>query len=302
MEHNSQETLSQCPLCGSSEPRFWASIVDHSITKEVFSLVDCERCGFRSTNPRPDSRTIGRYYQSAKYISHSDASSTIVERLYQVARRIGMRGKYRIVHQLHPHGRILDIGCGTGSFLAYLMSRGYLVQGVEPDLKARERAIAEHGIPVLPSLEQVPGFEQFQVVTLWHVLEHLPDLRSSLKRIYAQLADQGVIIIAVPDRGAWDADHYKTAWAAWDVPRHFYHFRQKDVHALLREHGFELIQTRKMWLDAPYIAILSEGYMGSPKLFALLRGGLMGVCSNLISLLTNRPTSSSLYLARKAKT
>lgn len=212
-----------------------------------------------------------------------------------------MHGKFGIIRKLHSHGKVLDVGCGTGSFLAHLMSRGYIVQGVEPDIKARELAIAEHGIPVLPSLEQVPGHEQFQVVTLWHVLEHLPDLRSSLKRIYAQLADQGVIVIAVPDRGSWDAAHYGTFWAAWDVPRHFYHFRQKDVHALLREHGFELIDTRRMWMDAPYIAILSEGYKGAPRFVALIRGIVLGAWSNLLSLLSERPTSSSLYIARKGK-
>ncbi|MBL7951364.1 MAG: class I SAM-dependent methyltransferase [Flavobacteriales bacterium] len=212
-----------------------------------------------------------------------------------------MRGKYRIIRKLHPHGKVLDVGCGTGSFLAHLMSRGYIVQGVEPDLKARENAIAELGVPVVPSLEQVPGLEQFQIVTLWHVLEHLPDLRSALKRIYAQLADQGVLVIAVPDRDSWDATHYGTFWAAWDVPRHFHHFRQQDVHALLREHGFELIQTKRMWMDAPYIAILSEGYAGAPKVLALVRGLFIGAWSNVASLVTGRPTSSSLYLARKAK-
>jgi SAM-dependent methyltransferase len=180
------------------------------------------------------------------------------------------------------------------------MSRGYIVQGIEPDLRAREHAISEHGISVLPSLDLVQGFEQFQVVTLWHVLEHLPDLRSSLKRIYSQLSDQGVLVIAVPDRGSWDADHYATSWAALDVPRHFYHFRQKDVQVLLHEHGFELIKTRRMWMDAPYIAILSEGYNGGSKLIALTKGILVGVWSNLVSLVTGRPTSSSLYLARKA--
>lgn len=181
------------------------------------------------------------------------------------------------------------------------MSRGYIVHGVEPDLKAREHTIAEHGIPVLPSLEQVPGHEQFQVVTLWHVFEHLPDLRHSLKRIYSQLADQGVVVIAVPDRGSWDATHYGTYWAAWDVPRHFYHFRQNDVHVLLREHGFELLETRRMWMDAIYISILSEGYKGSSRTLALFRGVVIGMWSNMISLFKGSPTSSSMYVARKAK-
>ena len=301
MEHSTQETLSQCPLCGSSDRKSWAAITDYSITKEIFTLVDCTLCGFRFTDPRPGPASIGRYYQSERYISHSNTSVTLLDHLYHLARRIGMRRKFRIIQAVHPHGRVLDVGCGTGAFLAHLMSRGYLVHGVEPDLKAREFAVAEHSIPVLPTLEQVPGHEQFQVITLWHVLEHLPDLRSALKRIYAQLADQGVVVIAVPDRGSWDAAHYGTHWAAWDVPRHFYHFRQQDVRTLLREHGFELIETRRMWMDSVYIAILSEGFKRIPQPFAFLKGLCFGGWSNLVSLLTQRPTSSSLYLARKAQ-
>lgn len=301
MEHTSQETLPECPLCGSPERVVWSPVVDHSITKEVFDIKVCTACQFHFTDPRPDRSTIGSYYQGEQYISHSNASTTVVDRLYQLARRIGMRKKHAVISKLHPHGKVLDVGCGTGSFLAHLMSRGYLVQGVEPDLKAREFAIAEHGISVVPSLDQVPGFEQFQIITLWHVLEHLPDLRASLKRLYSQLADQGVIVIAVPDRESWDAGYFGTNWAALDVPRHFYHFRRKDVHTLLKEHGFELIATRRMWMDAPYIAILSEGYRGTSKPLALIKGILFGSWSNLVSLLGNRPTSSSLYLARKAE-
>lgn len=212
-----------------------------------------------------------------------------------------MRRKYRAVHSLHPHGRVLDIGCGTGSFLGYLMSRGYLVTGVEPNLRAREQAIAEHAIAVLPAMEQVPRLEQFQVITLWHVLEHLPDLRGTLKRIYSQLADQGALVIAVPDRGSWDASYYGADWAAWDVPRHFYHFTRSDVHALLTEHGFEMVATKRMWMDALYISILSEGYRGSSRTASLIKGLAIGTWSNAVSLLTGRPTSSSLYLAKKVE-
>ena len=169
-----------------------------------------------------------------------------------------VRRKHKAIHKYHPHGQLLDIGCGTGDFLAHQMSRGYLVTGVEPNLTARESAIAAHAIPVFPQIDLVPALEQFQVVTMWHVLEHVPEIRSTLKQVFARLADRGIFVIAVPDRESWDAKHYGPFWAAYDVPRHFWHFRQQDLFRLLKEHGFELVTTRRMWLDAFYIAMLSE--------------------------------------------
>lgn len=301
VEHASLERLANCPRCGGATFVPWAIVRDHSITNEDFHVVDCAACGFRCTNPRPTQNESGRYYQSDAYISHSNTASGFQDKLYQLARSWGLRRKYRIIHSLQPHGKVLDVGCGTGEFLAHLMSRGYLVQGVEPNLKAREQVIANHGISALPALELVAAQEQFQVVTLWHVLEHLPDLRNTFKRLFALLADRGLLVIAVPDRGSWDAEHYGADWAAWDVPRHFSHFRQEDVRVLLQEHGFELLATRRMWMDALYIAVLSETYRGASKPWALLKGVLLGSWSNVRSALSGRPTSSSLYIARKVE-
>jgi len=293
------EHLTSCPRCGSEKQDSAITIADHSISRESFRLVDCVSCGFRFTNPRPTQSSIGRYYLADNYISHSNTSTSIQDKLYQLARKWGLREKFKTLHRLQPHGKVLDVGCGTGEFLAYLMSRGFLVQGVEPSLKAREQVIANHGISVLPALDLVPAQEQFQIITLWHVLEHLPDLRGTFKRLFAMLADRGVLVIAVPDRGSWDCDYYGPQWAAWDVPRHFSHFRQEDIHALLREHGFQRIKTRRMWLDALYISILSEGYRGASKPWSLLKGLFIGAWSNVHSILNSRPASSSLYIARK---
>jgi SAM-dependent methyltransferase len=295
------EHLTNCPRCASDKQDIAFAVIDHSISQETFSLVDCAVCGFRFTNPRPDQSSVGRYYMADNYISHSNSAESIQDKLYQLARKWGLRKKYHIIHHLQPHGKVLDVGCGTGEFLAHLMSRGYLVQGVEPSLKAREQVIANHGISVMPALDLVPSQEQFQIVTLWHVLEHLPDLRATFKRLFALLADRGVLVIAVPDRGSWDANYYGRQWAAWDVPRHFSHFRQQDIHALLQEHGFKLVRTRRMWMDALYISMLSEGYCGSSKPWALLKGIVLGSWSNAHSALGGRPTSSSLYIARKVE-
>jgi SAM-dependent methyltransferase len=277
------------------------TIRDHSITKELFHVVACEPCGFAFTNPRPPADGLERYYASEDYISHSNRSKGLKEHIYQFARRRAISGKHSLIARYHPSGRVLDIGCGTGQFLAYLASRGYQVQGVEPSTTAREQAIREHALNVLPSISGTVSEERFQVVTMWHVLEHVPDLRATFKRLYALLAVGGLLVIAVPDRESWDAEHYGTDWAAWDVPRHLSHFRRKDLRTLFHEHGFELVEIRRMWLDAYYIALLSEGYRGRSSLLAFPLAVFKGTWSNLQALVGIRPTSSSLYIARKAE-
>lgn len=296
-----RESLPHCPICRSTSFRPGVTIKDHSITQESFQVVACASCGFTFTNPRPFADELDRYYESDDYISHSNRSTGLKEQLYQLARRRAIKGKHNLIAHYHPNGRVLDIGCGTGQFLAYLASRGYLVQGVEPSTTAREHAIREHALGVVPALTAITPQENFQVVTMWHVLEHIPDLRATFKRLYALLAKGGLLVIAVPDRESWDAHHYGTDWAAWDVPRHLSHFRRDDLRTLLHEHGFELLEIRPMWLDAYYIALLSEGYRGRSALLAYPLAVLKGSWSNLLALLGSRPTSSSLYVARKVE-
>ena len=295
------EHLHQCPRCGSefNGPTF--SVTDHSISKETFQLKDCHSCGFRATDPRPTQAEIGRYYESEKYISHTNAMGSLQDRLYQWARKRALRNKHQLISQYQPNGRVLDIGCGTGQFLAYLMSRGYIVQGVEPSTNAREQAIADHGLPVVPSLDRVASQENLNVVTMWHVLEHVPDVGATFKKLYALLADRGLLVIAVPDRESWDASYYGADWAAYDVPRHLSHFRREDVKWFMQAHGFELIAVKRMWMDAFYIALLTEQYRGASLPIALAKGALVGLWSNLVALFAGRPTSSSMYLARKAE-
>ena len=295
------ETLNTCPICAGSNLLPALEVVDRSVSRERFQLVDCAACGFRFTNPRPEANELSQYYQSADYISHTNATGTLRDRVYQRVRRFTLAAKYRLVHRYEPHGHVLDVGCGTGEFLAFLKSRGYLVHGVEPSLKAREMAIKAHAVEVVTDLEAVGRAEGFRVITLWHVLEHLPGLHDSLKKLSSKLAHGGLLVIAVPDRNSWDAGHYGADWAPWDVPRHLSHFRQQDIKRLLHEHGFELVRIKRMWFDAPYVAMLSEGVRGRGHGAALFIGGLVGMWSNLVALVSGRPASSSLYIARKRK-
>lgn len=300
MEQVYTETLETCPVCGGGAWRPFLSPKDHTLTQEVFHLTTCGSCGFCATNPRPDRAHIGRYYDSPEYISHTNSKAGLQDRLYQFIRRRAIRSKHRLIARYRTNGQVLDMGCGTGEFLGYLKSQGYLTTGVEPGVSARERAIANYSLEVLPALELVPAMEQFKVITLWHVLEHVHDVRDTLKKLHARLSLGGLLVIAVPDRESWDAQHYGAGWAAYDVPRHLSHFRRTDVHRLLTEHGFRTLATKPMWFDAPYVSMLSEKYKGAGALGALAKGALLGMASNTVAATTPRPTSSSLYIAEKS--
>lgn len=293
------ETLERCPICRSEKCQAALEVTDHFLSKETFQLMECQACGFRFTNPRPEQAEIGKYYQSEEYLSHSASQQGLFQRLYSTARKWAIGRKHSLITRYQRQGRVLDLGCGTGEFLSYLAAQGYQVEGVEPSIKAREIAIAEHGLHVVPSLTHIPHREYYHVITLWHVLEHVPDVRTTFKQLYALLADRGLLVIAVPDRDSWDAQHYGPHWAAWDIPRHLSHFRRTDLFRLLNEHGFEAIAEEHMWLDAYYIALLSEKYKGHGPIAAAMLACLKGTWSNVLAALGKRPTSSSLIIARK---
>lgn len=292
--------LSTCPRCGNTAFQHHLHVTDHHHTQESFEIKTCSNCQLAATTPRPAPGQISHYYSTDNYISHTNNSQNLQDRLYQWARRSAIRKKHRLIARHAGHGHLLDIGCGTGEFLSYLKSRGYQPQGVEPNQSAREQAIANHELPVVPDLESIPPHEQFQIVTLWHVLEHLYDPSRTLKQIHARSKNDALLVIAVPDRESWDAQHYGAAWAAYDVPRHLFHFRRSDIRDMLQQHGFRLLRVTPMWLDAPYVSLLSERYLGRAPITALILGACIGLWSNIRSCTSSKPTSSTLYIAQKA--
>ena len=251
------------------------------------------------TYPQPAGASMDRYYASSDYLSHESTGRSFIAAVYRTIRTIRLANKHHLIRSLVPEGYLLDVGCGTGELLAHLATKGYTVEGVEPGTKARARAMQLHRLKVSQSLEDIPTRAQFQCIMLWHVMEHLPNLQESVKRLHALLAPNGYLLIAVPDRTSWDAQHYGPYWAAWDVPRHLWHFCPTNVHQLLQAYGFTLIQTRRMWLDAYYIALLSEQYRGTPQWLRWPSALFFGTWSNLSAWGRKRSSSSTLYIARK---
>jgi 2-polyprenyl-3-methyl-5-hydroxy-6-metoxy-1,4-benzoquinol methylase len=289
------ETLERCPICDSSKFETFIVCRDHTVSSQNFAVVRCAACGFKFTNPRPSEGEIGRYYQSDEYISHSDTSKGIVNRMYQSVRNRTLKKKLALVNSLSAKGSILDIGCGTGYFLDTCKKDGWNTMGIEPDPKARKHGVEAFGLDVqeesaLPSLPS----HSFEVITMWHVLEHVHRLNERVEELKRLLKPGGAIIVAVPNCSSLDAKVYGPEWAAWDVPRHLYHFTPADIEKLFSKHGLKVKQVLPMPFDSFYVSMLSEKYRtGSPR---ILRGAFNGLRSNIAASGKNRTWSSQIYI------
>ncbi|KAA3623338.1 MAG: class I SAM-dependent methyltransferase [Flavobacterium sp.] len=246
------------------------------------------------TSPQPSAESLSKYYESDAYISHTDSGRGLIAMLYQAIKKYSLRKKTGLIKKINKGpGSLLDIGAGTGAFLNSAKNKGWTIEGVEPNAKAREIA-SEKGIELLASMDDIAD-KQYHVVTLWHVLEHLPDLDKVVQNISTLVKPGGNLVVAVPNFKSYDAKYYKEYWAAYDTPRHLWHFSRTAVQKLF-EKDFEFIESKPMLFDSFYVSLLSEKYKNgrSFSLGAIYRG--------LISNLKGRSTkeySSHIYRFRK---
>jgi 2-polyprenyl-3-methyl-5-hydroxy-6-metoxy-1,4-benzoquinol methylase len=287
------EKLEACPSCG--HPKFTNHLIctDHSITGESFALVKCEKCQLVFTNPRPDEDSISRYYESDSYISHANKSKSLVDIIYKLVRNITLKRKHRLLRSLTQENNLLDYGCGTGHFLEFMASKNWDVTGVEPNEHARGQANNKTNNAVVSSLGSVKN--KFDIITAWHVIEHVHQLGDTLKALRSRLTDNGHLIIAVPNFNSYDAQYYGDFWAAYDVPRHLYHFSQKSFEALAFKRKLKIKQVLPMKFDSYYVSLLSEKYKNRTNRFVpAIKAGLAsnkqakttGEYSSLIYVLT----------------
>lgn len=266
------------------------------VSGQEFGIFECTGCGFRVTLPRPSTIEIGDYYKSDKYVSHSNQSFGLMSIIYREVRKLALKGKYRLLKPYLKGERVLDIGCGTGAFLSFMQKKGFDVTGVEPDADARRNALSFYNIHAEDEVFlSTCGAQQFDLITMWHVLEHVMDLPERIQTISHILKKDGLLCIAVPNFKSFDAHYYEKYWAAWDVPRHLWHFSPENISALFSKYGFELIIMHPMKYDAFYVSILSEKYRG--KALSFLRGCIRGMISNWKA--KNGTYSSQIYLLRK---
>lgn len=251
------------------------------------------------TRPQPATHILPRYYKSEDYISHTNSRRNLFEIIYHQVRRISLSKKLKLINGFDVTGRnLLDIGCGTGEFLMAAKHKGWQILGIEPNEDARALANSKTGNRVYEAEELTKlGSERFDVITLWHVLEHLPELKRHNSMLKSLLKPDGVLIIAVPNYKSFDAEYYHEFWAAYDVPRHLWHFSQNSISNLFEAENMKVVDTRPLKWDAYYVSLLSEKYKsGRMNIFRALRTGWR---SNLKARHTNE-YSSLIYVIKRA--
>lgn len=290
--------LKLCPICKQDKFSTKETCIDHTVSNEKFTIVSCETCGFLLTNPRPSIDSMGKYYESEKYISHTNSTKGLFNWLYQTIRKYTIKTKTKLLKEITKSGKHLDIGCGTGEFLNSCNKNGFETVGIEPSKKAREKAIKNYNLSVKENTDLSVYKEcEFDSISMWHVLEHMPDLNENISHLHRILKPGGKLIIAVPNHKCWEASYYKENWAAWDVPIHLWHFCKKSITALLNKNKFSLIKTKQMLFDSYYISLLSEEIVSGKKNF--LKAILVGTLSNIIGNITKRGCSSVIYIFEK---
>jgi len=291
-----------CPICQSTHFKPTLSCKDYTVSGENFTVTQCTKCNFRATSPAPENKDLGGYYQSINYISHTSKASTLIDKLYLLARSYTLNWKLNIISDNlinSTNKTLLDYGCGTGEFLQKCKSHGWQVHGIEPSPEARIKAEANNNQSIATSIEQITSTD-FQIITLWHVLEHVPELNQTLIALRNRLHPNGRLIVALPNPNSLDAKHYKNHWAAYDVPRHLWHFSQHNAENLLRNNGFTLISKNPMPLDSFYVSLLSEKYQrnGKTNMPGLIKAFLTAARSNVDARKTGE-YSSIIYIAKK---
>lgn len=290
-------TYTNCPVCGSSNIRAFISANDHTVSGESFVIMACNDCTHLFTQDIPSAKDIGKYYASEDYISHSDTQEGLVNKLYHTVRKRTLNAKKILVQNAtgKRSGQIADIGCGTGAFLNTMKHAGWNITGIEPDETARAKAASLYGIDPLPADEfyKLPA-EKFDAITLWHVLEHVHELHAYITQLKNMLSARGKLFIAVPNYTSYDAKHYGAFWAAYDVPRHLYHFSPQSMRRLLQEHGLVAEKIKPMWFDSFYVSMLSEKYKNGKG--NLVKAFFMGFISNLKTMMNKEKCSSLIYI------
>ncbi len=297
MKRNKMILYDACPCCGQKNIASVLSAEDYTVSHERFEIWECSDCTIRFTQRVPGLNEIGSYYQSENYISHSDTSKGLINKLYHKVRNRTLIKKRNMIKKVTGKyaGSILDVGCGTGAFLNTMQQFGWQVTGLEPDENARKKAKELYNLDLesAEKLFSLPG-DSYDAITMWHVLEHVHELHSYINKLRELLKPGGKLFIAVPNYISYDAKVYKEFWAAYDVPRHLYHFSPTSMRALLSMHNIEVVLTMPMWYDSFYVSMLSEKYKtgNSNILKAVITGGF----SNLKSILHKEKCSSVIYV------
>lgn len=274
---------------------FFKKVKDYSVSNEVFELHHNPEYDMLLTFPKPSPEQLPSYYESADYISHTDGKRSLFEKMYQAIKSIALKNKVTLINSQSGKGALLDIGAGTGDFLVAAQKDGWLTKGIEPSPKAK--AIAQSkGVSFANNLNDFED-NSFDVITMWHVLEHVPNLEEYLSELKRIIKPDGTIIIAVPNFKSFDAEYYGKYWAAYDTPRHLWHFSKNSIQKLVGEFQLQLVQVLPMKFDSFYVSLLSEKYKNGRMNY--VRAFFVGWKSNLNGNKT-KEYSSHIYIIKNS--
>jgi len=286
-----------CPVCQGRKVSKKFDVKDFFFTQEKFSVWECSDCSVLFTHPQPPKELLGKYYDTPDYLSHNTKENGLLGKVYASLRNYNIKGKYKVIARHISRGRLLDIGCGSGELLHYFTKKGWEGMGIEPNETARKFARDSYGLSIegAEELKRLPE-KSFDVISMWHVLEHVPDVNERMNRVSRLLKDQGIAVIALPNPESYDAAYYKDYWAAYDVPRHLYHFSQSAFKKLAAKHHFTIVEVLPLKLDAYYVSLLSERYRENrlPFLRAVYRGWVSNSKAK-----KNGNYSSRIFILRK---
>ena len=293
-------TYSECPWCASPNISAFIRADDRSGKGSPFTIFECQDCSFHFTQNVPDPEHIAPYYDFQEYISHSDTQSSLTDKLYHSVREYMLSRKFRLIKKYHHgnHQRILDYGSGTGYFLNKMASKGWEVSGVEIDDDARELSIKNFKVTVQAPHQFSASSETYDVITLWHVLEHLYDFKEKIQDFHDWLRPGGLLVLALPNHLSLDAKILGKDWAAYDVPRHLWHFNPAIIKQMAKKYNFKFIGSHNMPMDAFYVSILSNQILKN-NFTAVIKGAFVGLISNLNSMIFPGKSSSHIYVLRK---
>lgn len=270
---------------------------DHTVSRETFSICIDHDSELLVTTPRPLAERLGAYYKSDSYISHTDSKKSFIDKVYQIVRIFAIRRKVNLINSFSNSDKnILDIGTGTGDFLLACKQNGWNVAGVEPNQKAKKQSEYKTGIKVVNDISELKNM-QFDVITMWHVLEHVSDLRAYVTSLKKLLKPKGTLVVAVPNYKSHDAVYYKQFWAAYDVPRHLWHFSRLSIKKLFELEEMKVVKTLPMIFDSFYVSLLSEKYKTGNS--NILKAFLIGLQSNFKAR-TSKEYSSLIYIIKNS--
>ena len=281
-----------------NQNELFLTCVDHTVSRETFKLLYDNKYDLLLTYPKPEDKELSKYYESEDYISHTDANTSLFDKVYQGVKNHTIKQKVKLINSFNYQNKtILDIGCGTGDFLEACSKNQWNVTGIEPNKKARKISVHKTKQSIYTDIEEMINVttKRYDIITMWHVLEHVPNLSEYIGLLKKLLSPKGTLIIAVPNYKSYDANYYGNFWAAFDVPRHLWHFSQKSIELIFGEFDFKIVKTLPMKFDAYYVSLLSEKYKSgfSNPIKAFYRGLLSNLKAN-----QNKEYSSLIYVIK----